>query len=167
MTKLNCGISYIRRSSLNTWHDFKQEVFSRYGSSEFEDHFDALFKLRQSGSVQEYYKKFIKLVTKAGNVTVSPQVSLFIGGLQSYIRIDVKGQKPQTLKAALSYAKLLRWLEQKGVYSCIRGSSKKSGTDSVPADNGSKDRKSLPIIKKLTPEEMMERKSRRICFNCD
>lgn len=73
-----------------TWTEFKDEVLSRYGSSEFEDHFEELSKFRQTGSVLEYYKAFIRLVTKAGNVTIDQQVSFFTGGLKDNLRIDVK-----------------------------------------------------------------------------
>lgn len=48
-----------------------------------------------------------------------------------------------------------------------KSSSKKFGTESVSMVNGSNDRKNLPIIKKLTPEEIMERISRGLCFNCN
>lgn len=89
-----------------TWNDFKEEILSCYGSSEFEDHFEELSKFRQTGSVAEYYKSFIRLMTKAGNVTTEPQVSFFVGGLRDSLCVDVKAPKPKTLKAAPSYAKL-------------------------------------------------------------
>lgn len=45
-------------------------------------------------------------MTKAEDVFVKQQISFFCGGLKGTLRADVKGQKPHTLKAALSYAKL-------------------------------------------------------------
>lgn len=89
-----------------TWNDFKEEILSCYGSSDFEDHFEELSKFRQTGSVAEYYKSFIRLMTKAGNVTTEQQVSFFVGGLRDSLHVDVKAPKPKTLEAALSYAKL-------------------------------------------------------------
>lgn len=89
-----------------TWNDFKEEILSCYGSSEFEDHFEELSKFRQTGSVAEHYKSFIRLMAKAGNVTTEQQVSFFVEGLRDSLRVDVKAPKPKTLKAALSYAKL-------------------------------------------------------------
>lgn len=56
--------------------------------------------------MHEYYEAFIRLVTKAGNVTSDQQISFFYGGLKEALRLDVKAQKPCTLKAALTYAKL-------------------------------------------------------------
>lgn len=105
MMKLSCGFNYTRDNLLITWPDFNKEIFSQYGSSKFEDHFEELSKFRQTSTVQEYYKGFIRLVTKAGNVTVPQQISFFVGGLKQTIRVDVKGQKPQTLASTLSYAK--------------------------------------------------------------
>lgn len=64
-----------------SWMEFWEDIMARYGSSKLEDFFEDLAKLRQTTYVDEYYKTFIRLVTKAGNVTNDQHVSFFVIGL--------------------------------------------------------------------------------------
>lgn len=104
------------------------------------------------------------MVTKAGNVTVPQQISFFVGGLRNQIRTDVKGQRPRALKEDLGFAKLYesRGLAQRSNrLGVVQG---KNSDNLVTTTNLSvQGEKTYPTIKKLTVEEMVDRKS-KVCI---
>ena len=70
-----------------SWLEFLEEVFARYGVSDFDDFLEDFVKLKQvgTGTVAEYYKAFITLVTKAGYVSNEQQVTFFCGRAQGIV----------------------------------------------------------------------------------
>lgn len=59
---------YQKNKLVLDWGDFKNEIMSRYDTSESKDYFEKLLKGKQTDYVNDYYATFIKLVSKAGNV---------------------------------------------------------------------------------------------------
>lgn len=57
------------------WDDFRKELLSRFGPSQFCDFFGELTKLQQHGTVQEYQSQFERLLTKVGHLPQAQQVS--------------------------------------------------------------------------------------------
>ena len=49
-------------SMINSWHDLTRALESQFGPSPFDRPIAELFKVQQTGSVSDYYLKFMSLV---------------------------------------------------------------------------------------------------------
>ncbi|CAI0403805.1 unnamed protein product [Linum tenue] len=56
-----------------TWEEFKRDMHTRFGPTQFEDFFGDLTKLQQEGTVRDYQTQFEKLLVRAGNLTQAQQ----------------------------------------------------------------------------------------------
>lgn len=145
-----------------SWEAFKEGIDSRYNSEKVLDFFGQLTKLRQKGTVQEYQIEFERLLAKAGSLPQDRQVSCFISGLRDTIRIDVQANRPSTLSNAIGLARLYEAKDfsyQRGVPPNAKVTS---DTRSATASKFS-----TPQVKRLTIEEMNERKRKGLCFRCN
>ncbi|GJY42671.1 enzymatic polyprotein [Tanacetum coccineum] len=156
---------------LTTWENFLRALELRFGPSAFANHRAALFQLRQTGSVSDYQKLFERLCNRT--VGLSPDVVLdcFIAGLKAEIQRELAILKPPTLDTAGGLAKLI---EDK--IKAERMANAK--TPATFSQNQSSTRSTTPIfptppnfpqqpIKRLTQNELQERKKKGLCFNCD
>ncbi len=57
-----------------TWANLKEGLYARYGSTEFDDNFGDLTKLKQIGTVREYQGHFERLLSRVGSLLPSQQV---------------------------------------------------------------------------------------------
>jgi len=84
----------------------KDGLHVRYSATQFDDFFGDLTKLRQTGTVREYQGQYERLLSRAGRLSVTQQVSGFIIGLKESIRPEVQASRPPTLMAAMGLARL-------------------------------------------------------------
>jgi len=77
-----------------------------FGPSPYECPRSTLFKLMQSGSVQDYYREFIALANRVQGITADALLDCFLNNLKIYIRRDVIAQNPSSLLHVVSLAKL-------------------------------------------------------------
>jgi hypothetical protein len=89
-----------------SWEAMKDWLHVRYGATQFDDFFGDLTKLRQTGTVREYQGQYERLLSRAGRLSVTQQVSGFISGLKESIRPEVQASGPSTLTAAVGLARL-------------------------------------------------------------
>lgn len=82
-----------------SWDEFKKGLYSKFGPNQFADYFGELTKLQQTGIVLEYQNKFERLLAKVGSFPQATQVSCFISGLKTNIRIDVQANMPTSLSS--------------------------------------------------------------------
>ena len=95
-----------RLSAITSWHDLTRALESQFGPSPFDCPMADLFKLQQTGSVSEYYLKFMSLANRSFGLTQEALLNCFLSGLHTEIRRDVVAQSPTSLLRAVALAKL-------------------------------------------------------------
>lgn len=71
-----------------TWEDFKQ-CQTHFGRPLSCNHLGALSKLRQSGTIGEYQRRFENLLARVDPLTNKQEIQLYLGGLRDYIAMGV------------------------------------------------------------------------------
>lgn len=154
-------------------------MISRFGPNDYDNYFGELSKLRQSGSVQDYLEQFETLLSKTNGLPVDCD---FVSGLKgSIVEVDIRN--PENLVEATILAKkyerkhlnlkrlCFNW-DKKKTSSVGFGETNKVGTEvdhnklqkgEGPADKNMK----IPQIKKLSFTELKDRKTNRLCHNCN
>lgn len=89
-----------------SWENFKDELSARFGPSECEDFDEALSRIRQVGSLRDYQREFECLGNRVHGWTQRALVGTFMGGLKTDISDGIQMFKPQTLKEAISLARM-------------------------------------------------------------
>ncbi|KAF2284984.1 hypothetical protein GH714_034045 [Hevea brasiliensis] len=140
-----------------TWTDFESQCNKRFGPPIRSNKLGELAKLKQTGSVEDYQNKFETLVSRAGTLTQLQKIQLYISGLQEYIAVEVELHQPQDLVSAMSMSRL---------YERKLNSRLPSNRDFRRPSNPPEPRTARPI-KRLTPDEMDDRRKKGLCFNCD
>lgn len=93
-------------TTVSTWEDFVSALKTRFGPSEYKDPVWAFTKLKQVGTVEEYYSQFEALSNRIKGLTEEFKISTFISGLRDDLRIMVTMVKPLSLSATFRLAKL-------------------------------------------------------------
>ena len=107
----------------------------------------------------EYQSPFEKLLAKAGPLTQTRHVSCFISGLRESIRIDVQANRPTTLTSGIGLARLYEARDLTHGKSTL-----KSGPQSASSATTNS---STTLVKRMTSEELNERKRKGLCFKCN
>jgi len=92
---------------LTTWDRFTRYLELRFGLSSFENHQQALFKLKQSGSVRDYQKDFERLCNRVTTLPQSVVLDCFIYGLKPEIQHEMAIIRPTLISQAIGLAKLI------------------------------------------------------------
>lgn len=145
---------------LNSWEEFTKALELRFGPSSFENHQVALFNLKQSGSVTAYQTQFEQISNRTTGIPAQVLLNCFLSGLRIDILRELQVLKPRTLHDAIGLEKLIeaKFMESRTPFK--RNNSMPSVLGPAPTPP------SVPI-KRLSPAEMQERRSRGLCFNCD
>lgn len=78
----------------------------RFGPSCYDDPMEALTRLRQSGSVEDYKTQFESLSLRLRGLSDNYKLSCFLSGLRDDIRLPVRIFNPTSLISAYSLAKI-------------------------------------------------------------
>ncbi|MCH80321.1 hypothetical protein A2U01_0001088, partial [Trifolium medium] len=89
-----------------SWQELSRSIELEFGPSEFERPRASLFKLTQSGSLDDYYLEFTALANRSSGLTVEALLDCFISGLQTELKREVIAQNPGSLIQAVSVARL-------------------------------------------------------------
>ncbi|XP_052203128.1 uncharacterized protein LOC127808594 [Diospyros lotus] len=93
-----------------TWEEFSERLCERFGERSVVDTIEEFNKLRQTGSVGSYLKKFEELrsymVSHNHHLSEAYFVSSFMSGLSEELRPMVKMMKPRTVEQASKSARL-------------------------------------------------------------
>ncbi|WJZ90933.1 hypothetical protein VitviT2T_010048 [Vitis vinifera] len=73
--------SYSEEGKEVAWVDFEEELWARFGPTECEDFDEALSRVKQMGSLQDYQREFEKLGNRVQGWTQKALVGTFMGGL--------------------------------------------------------------------------------------
>lgn len=156
----------------------------RFGPSEYEDSFGRLCKLTQTGSLADYQHQFEHLANRIQEIPEHALVSCFTSGLRPELRKETLVYRPQSLVQATGLARLFddKSLDNKfnSKPGFDLGKSNKppwnSRSNVLPTLLPNPSSKLLPynskpnspaFIKKLTPSEMVARREKGLCYNCD
>ncbi|XP_014519802.1 uncharacterized protein LOC106776848 [Vigna radiata var. radiata] len=165
-----------------SWTGFTRALELEFGPSPYECPRSDLFKLMQTGSVQDYYVQFTALANRVHGVTSEALLDCFIGGLKLEIRRDVVAQSPTTLMRSVSLAKLYeeKYSYKPKLYHSFP-TSKLHKPNTGPSMSQTVKSTSLPAllptppkstftpsnVKKLSPAEVQLRREKGLCFTCD
>ncbi|CAN6696142.1 unnamed protein product [Malus baccata var. baccata] len=151
-----------------TWTEFTRALCREFGPSEFDDSAEALFKLRQIGTLRDYIAEFRRLAIRSPEISPLLLRSCFLGGLKKELRYDVKLLKPATVHEAISIAVQLdsKLTELKLPPPRTYTSSKPSSTTITPLSHTVPKTSNL-AIKKLTPDEIQRKRERGECWFCN
>ncbi|OMO61303.1 Retrotransposon gag protein [Corchorus olitorius] len=140
-----------------TWDAFVKQCNLRFGPPIRRNKLGELVKLKQTESVDDYQRKFEQLSARAGSLTVDQEIEIFLSGLQEYIAVEVELHQPRDLATPMSLA----WLYERRSNSSSNkfASSQMKCTESVLSRS--------PFVKRLSPSEIADRRSKGLCFNCD
>jgi hypothetical protein len=158
---------------LSTWEAFTTELEVRFGPSSYDNHQQALFKLKQSSTVAEYQREFERLCNRVTGLSPIAIVDCFVSGLKFHIQNELAIHRPTHISQAIGLAKLI---ESKTLASrFVPPSNSRSPPPKPPLlptpsqkliPNSSNHTSPLPI-RRLSPSEMQLRRSQGLCFNCD
>ncbi|XP_073225764.1 uncharacterized protein [Cicer arietinum] len=173
-----------------TWESFKIVVVRRFQPSMIPNPYELLLSLKQEKSVDEYVEEFEKYVGALKVIDQDFVKGIFLNGLKEEIRVEVRLYELKTLTEVIQKAILI---EQKNSVVTKRpymGNTKFSGSyrnnnysrvvtvepqtatsskregSSVGSVNGGSIR-SRGEYKKLTSDEMREKREKGLCFRCD
>lgn len=147
------------RDSL-TWSEFLAALDSRFGSVSFLDAHGSLSKLKQTGSVLEYQRLFEKLCNKISGVPEEHLLGTYLSGLKEELSCEVRSFQPRTLTHAMELARI----QETKLLSRRRYTGQSS---SLPPLLPTPSVHHNPPIRRLTSQQLQERKSKGLCFNCD
>nr|KYP32415.1 Transposon Ty3-G Gag-Pol polyprotein [Cajanus cajan] len=91
-----------RLAAVNTWADLTRALESQFGPSPFDCPMSELFKLQQSGSVLDYYLKFMSLANRSFGLNDEALLKCFMSGLNADIKRDVMALLPKSLLRAVA-----------------------------------------------------------------
>ncbi|GKC92896.1 reverse transcriptase [Tanacetum coccineum] len=160
-----------------TWAVYQTHVKRRF-ESVFEDPIMELKNLKQTTSVQVYQDFFEALLNKV-DLDDSCAISLFIGGLKEEIAYVVRMFKPTSLTEVFSLSKLQEANNSvsKGKHSASFGPPKNTVFGSTNQRGGGSGTRIMPVqsttvtpnrpFKKLTQQELEEKRAKHLCFYCD
>lgn len=95
-----------RTQPIHTWKAFTRAMESDFGPSIYDCPRATLFKLTQTGSVNDYYLEFTSLANRVSGLTHDAIMDCFISGLQADLRREVLAHCPFSLLKAVSLARL-------------------------------------------------------------
>lgn len=126
-----------------------------------------LANLKQRTTVEDYQQQFQSLSARTQELNSSQQIGLFTAGLKEDLRLEVELQKPNTLGAAMNLARTFE-RKHRSIFFARRNS--RPATTSEKGASGpiqGVGHTPTPFFKKITKEEIEERKAKGLCFKCD
>jgi len=91
---------------INNWDGFVRALQTRFGTSSYEDPMEALIRLKQTTTVEEYKSQFESLSNKLRGLAESYKLSCFLSDLREDIRFMVRMLNPPNLHMAFGLAKM-------------------------------------------------------------
>ncbi|KAF8413581.1 hypothetical protein HHK36_001572 [Tetracentron sinense] len=150
--------------ALTSWDAFAWSLEIRFGPTEYDDPVDALTKLRQTSTVDDYQTRFETLANRTDGLNEPFMVSCFLSDLKDDIRFSVKMFKPSTLSSTFGLARI-----QEEKINSRRKPLRNDMDRPIPNPNSSTTvtrKPSPPFIHRLTQTEMKERRDQDLCYNC-
>jgi hypothetical protein len=165
------------------WERFRALCQLRFGPPTQGTRLAQLARLPFTSSVQEYSNRYNAVLCHARDLNPRQKAELFVGGLPEHIQVDVEMHHPPDLQTAMYLARAFERraaamqpaadsfvapsLPRPGLPTPrhpVAGPSVTTGaTLAVPAPLPAP----APSFRRLTPEELLERRRQGLCYNCD
>ena len=166
-----------------TWGRFKDLLDLRFGPPLRSAPMFELAECRRTGTVEEYSNRFQALLPRAGRLEEAQRVQLYTGGLLPPISNAVRIHNPGTLAAAMSLACQVEMMEAERLPPHPPRAPPR-GIPPAPAPRpalpapppilqlpapsvASQPGRGEGTQRRLSPEEMAERRRQNLCFNCN
>lgn len=161
------------------WTYFIPCVNERFGPPTRRNPLGELAALRKAGIVDEYTERFLEQVAHTGNLNKQQHVNIYTTGLLEPLKTDVELHHPQNMETAMSLAraykrrlKIVAKSNKAPVTKPGRLPPPKAPTTSASPATPSATPPSVTSppsrpFKRLTLDEMVERRRAGLCFNCD
>ncbi|XP_054815422.1 uncharacterized protein LOC129315609 [Prosopis cineraria] len=171
-----------------TWSALTQAVGRQFGPTQYENPRAQLFKLTQTGLVQEYHIRFMVIANRVEGLSTEALLDCFISGLRDDLHCEVTSREPESLPKATALARLLdektttTWGYLKGrspttfttIVTTPRGLTSTSGLGSTSTAKANlppllpkPNTKPLMPAKKLTPAEIQLKREKGLCYMRD
>jgi len=173
-----------KTNPFQSWIGFTRALELEFGPSPYECPRSTLFKLMQSGSVQDYYREFTALANRVQGIIADALFDCFLSSLKIDIRRDVIAQNPTSLLHAVSLAKLFEekylpkqkttltypYLEYQS--SSLAQTTKSTSLPPLLPNPNTTHQPSQQLVKssninKISAAEMQLRRETGLCFTCD
>lgn len=92
---------------LSSWEEFLHALELRFGSSTYENHQQALFKLQQTSMVADYQKEFERLSNKVIGLPHGAILDCFISGIRQEIQNELSILHPTSISQVDGLAKFV------------------------------------------------------------
>jgi hypothetical protein len=149
-----------------TWDAFERELLIRFGPTEVKDYDEALSRIQQEGTLQDYQQEFEHLANRVVGWPQKALVGTFLGGLQQDIVYAVRMFKPKTLRDAIELA-CMRDDNLSRDRKIASGEGPTMSTNSAGYSTHTTRPYSSGAAKKLSWEEMQKRREKGLCFGCN
>jgi hypothetical protein len=169
-----------------SWERFKELCRLRFGPPIYGSRLAELGRLPFHSTVQEFADRFQAILAHSRDISTRQKAELFVGGLPEHIRVDVAMRAPPDLQSAMFLARAFESratataalqpaadsfvapsLPRPGLPTPrhpVAGPSVTTGaTLAVPTPLPAP----APSFRRLTPEELLERRRQGLCYNCD
>ena len=159
---------------LSSWDGFIRALLTRFGASPYDDPMEALIRLKQTTTVEEYKSQFEFLSNQLRGLAKSYKLSCFLSGIKEDIRFMVRMLNPPNLHMAFGLAKMqeenvaaLRRTARAGVVTLGPRISQGLLGPNDKGLLGPNEKRAMVPIQRLSPMQMRERREKGLCYNCD
>jgi hypothetical protein len=167
-----------------SWRRFKELLNLRFGPTLRSAPLFELAKCRRTGTVEEYSSRFQELLPRAGRLDEEQRVQLYTGGLLPPLSDAVRILNPGTLNHAMSLARQVEQMElaklqapaKPGARGLLPPPPPRPAPQELSASPAPLALPAPPVgaapargegSRRLSPEEMADRRRQGLCFNCN
>lgn len=166
-----------RRQPMNDWKTVKLGILKQFRSCAMGSLCEQFLALKQEGSVDDYRKKFVALAAPLEGISEEIFLGQFINGLDPVVKAELRLLDPINLNVAMDIAskieeknKVISKHKQNGNWSGKKGlttfNDNKTSITVLPKFNG-QDSRSASNYRRLTNEELQNKRSQGLCYRCD
>ncbi|XP_066389781.1 uncharacterized protein [Miscanthus floridulus] len=158
------------------WEEFRTLCQQRFGPPLGTNHLSDLARLPFTSTVDAYMEAFQARAAHVGRLSPGQKAKLFTGGLPSHIRVDVELHDPQDLQRAMHLARAYERRNAPAPLALPAQQRRRlTGAPPIPpalsaatsAAASSSTTTPQRAFKRLSPDEMAERRKQGLCYNCD
>jgi len=156
------------------WGRFKELLHLRFGPPLRSAPLFELAECRRTGTVEDYANRFQGLLPRAGRLDEAQRVQLFTGGLLPPLSHAIRIHNPETLATAMSLARQVELMEAERPVQPLPRAPPRATLPAPPPllalpapPAAAQQGRGAGNSRRLTPEEMADRRRQGLCFNCN